>query len=272
MSIPAARFTPLRAWCQTFGPGRVVAILFELEAPASGVGWECQPTNHTGDRHEATRKFGHGDAHRRPRGLARTDFEPRSSVTSRPFRTLHRASGLRGFCAWARSDFSNDAAESRGGTGHAGSGSAPVRSSLGQGLARIHSKTRSRRAFASATSEADGAFNQSRNQVRRLISGGLTVGLGAKHVGPQFVTGDGCSRLNRQAMNCSDRTASRHPLGYKSRSDAQHARKRACASRVPDRPGNRRIVHGGTIATLFTPVNSTASRDNAAPAIASLHA
>lgn len=173
MSIPAARFTPLRAWCRTTGPGRVVAILFELEAPASGVGWECQPTNHTGDRHEATRKFGHGDAHRRPRGLARTDFEPRSSVTSRPFRTLHRASGLRGFCAWARSDFSNDAAESRGGTGHAGSGSAPVRSSLGQGLARIHSRARSRRAFASATSEADGAFNQSRNQVRRLMSGGL---------------------------------------------------------------------------------------------------
>ena len=227
--MKSLRTAVIRHWSTGHGAGRVAAVLFEFEAPASGVGWECQPTNHTGDRHEATRKFGHGDAHRRPRGLARTDFEPRSSVTSRPFRTLHRASGLRGFCAWARSHFSNDAAESRVGTGHAGSGSAPVRSSLGQGLARIHSRTRSRRAFASATSEADGAFNQSRNQVRRVMSGGLRFGGLCTDIALEYVRAQ-----ERQVQPPCLGNSLDSPFADRGRLDLAHARYHGRSSELVD--------------------------------------
>lgn len=56
MMAPIVQFNVMRTWSTEHGAGQVAAVLFEIEVPAPGVGWERQPTNLTGDRHDRRRR------------------------------------------------------------------------------------------------------------------------------------------------------------------------------------------------------------------------
>lgn len=182
MKTPRIRFTPLLSWSVEHGTGRVVAVLFALEVPAPGVGWECQPTNPTGDRHgSCSLDATHLECRARPARLASepacrqlddpgTHCEPPRSIfapdeVERALRL--RSHGLRTFNRCTPRDAGHRQGLRCGDcTMERTVRPRPRRNSISSG--------ESRRCLTCSSGVS--LVSQSRNQVRRPISGGLFVG------------------------------------------------------------------------------------------------
>lgn len=237
MTKPAARFTPLRAWCRTTGPGRVAAMMFEIEVPASGIGWESLNNQPTGDRHENVRIRSRNGRSSFPcngmQGRARARSEgvhcssPGCRTNVRAARKNRRSSPS----SDVRSPVGESSPDGRIGRprhelirNHSSSPISPAFSFAG-----THPEARSCsiRAVSSATSVADGAFSQSRNQVRRLMSGGPRRFLGNR----AHQVGSITSEIRQR--DCPSRCAAyrnRQPPAGPLVSEADHVERRALAA------------------------------------------
>lgn len=240
MNMPAARFTPLRTWCRTTGPGRVGAVMFEIEAPASGVGWESLNNQPTGDRHENVRIRSRNGRSSLPcngmQGRARARSEgvhcssPGRRTNVRAVRKSRRSSPS----SDVRSPVGESSPDGRIGRprhelirNHSPS---PISSAFSFADTHPEARSFSIRAVSSATSVADGALSQSRNQVRRLMSGGS-----------RGFSGDRAHEISRiaaevlQGHAASGRATDRscQPPAGLLMAEADHVERRALAAGLP---------------------------------------